>query len=143
MALKLSGAGGGRYAVRQNADINVTPFVDILLVLLIIFMVAAPLATVDLPVDLPASTASPRPAADAPIYLGMASDGALQLDQQRVDPQTLQMQLDRRSGGDRERRIFVRADRRIAYGELMGVMDLLRDAGYLKVALVAQEQPVQ
>ncbi len=129
--------------LEESHDINVTPFIDVMLVLLIIFMVAAPLATVDLPVDLPASTASPQPAADAPIYLSMASDGALQLDQQRVDPQTLQMQLDQRSGGDRERRIFVRADRRIAYGELMGVMDLLRDAGYLKVALVAQEQAVQ
>ncbi len=124
----------------EQHEINVTPFIDVMLVLLIIFMVAAPLATVDVPVDLPASTAQAQPAQDEPVYLTVNADLSLNLGEQRIERSALQTGLDTATGADHEQRIFLRADRSVAYGELMSVMNVLRDAGYLKVALVAQEQ---
>jgi TonB system transport protein ExbD (group 1) len=126
--------------LEESHEINVTPFIDVMLVLLIIFMVAAPLATVDVPVDLPASTAQAQDEPDKPLYLTVNADLSLSLDQQPIDRAALRARLDEATAGDHERRIFLRADHRIAYGELMSVMNVLRDAGYLKVALVAQEQ---
>jgi biopolymer transport protein ExbD len=127
----------------EISDINVTPFIDVILVLLIIFMVAAPLSTVDIAVDLPVSTAEPNPRPDKPVYLTVKSDLTLALGEVGVARDELQAALDQRSGGDREQRVFLRADRSIAYGELMRVMNLLREAGYLKVALVALEDAGQ
>lgn len=126
--------------LEESHEINVTPFIDVMLVLLIIFMVAAPLATVDVPVDLPASTAQAQPEPEKPLYLTVAADLLLSLDQQPINRDALPARLDEATAGDHERRIFLRADHRIAYGDLMSVMNALRDAGYLKVALVAQEQ---
>ena len=128
----------------ENHEINVTPFIDVMLVLLIIFMVAAPLATVDVAVDLPVSTAQQQPRPDKPIFLTIKADHTLALGEATVAGDGLAVALDAASGGDKEQRVFLRADRQVDYGELMGTMNLLRAAGYLKVALVGLEaQPAQ
>ena len=123
----------------EHHEINVTPFIDVMLVLLIIFMVAAPLATVDIKVDLPASTAKPAPRPDKPIYLSIKEDKSLFLDNDPVNQAQLATVLDQRTGGDKEKTIFVRGDKAVDYGRLMEVMDALRGAGYLKIGLVGLE----
>ncbi|MGI4951230.1 MAG: TonB system transport protein ExbD [Janthinobacterium lividum] len=133
MAVKL---GGDSDELAEVSDINVTPFIDVMLVLLIIFMVAAPLATVDVKVDLPASTALPQPRPDKPVYVSVKSDLSLTLGDAPVPGEGLAAALNAATGGDREQRIFLRADKGVVYGELMGVLNRLRAAGYLKVALV-------
>jgi biopolymer transport protein ExbD len=120
-------------------DINVTPFIDVMLVLLIIFMVAAPLSTVDLPVDLPSSTAVPAKKPDKPIYVTIKADLAVAVDETTVKRTDLVRSLDGMSETEKDRRIFLRADRAVPYGELMDVLELLRAGGYLKIALVALE----
>ena len=120
-------------------EINVTPFLDVMLVLLIIFMIAAPLATVDVAVDLPRSSAAQQPRPPDPIYLTVGDDLSLTLGEQAVGLDGLGAALVKATDGDREARIFLRADVRVAYGDLMEVMDRMRAAGYLKVALVALE----
>jgi biopolymer transport protein ExbD len=120
-------------------EINVTPFIDVMLVLLIIFMVAAPLSTVDVGVDLPASTAKPQPRPDKPIFLTIKSDLSLALGNERVARTDLGRALDAATRTDRQQRIFLRADKAVPYGELMQLMNALRGAGYLKVALVGLE----
>jgi biopolymer transport protein ExbD len=117
-------------------EINVTPFIDVMLVLLIIFMVAAPLATVDVLVDLPESTAQPQPRPDKPLYLTLQADLTLLLDDKPVAPEALELALNRATGGSKASRVFLRADKMVDYGDLMDVMNSLRAAGYLKVALV-------
>lgn len=123
----------------EIAEINVTPFIDVMLVLLIIFMVAAPLSTVDVPVNLPGSSAPPADRPDEPVWLTMTLDGGLLLGQEDVAPEALVAALEITTQGNREAPIFLRADRTIAYGDLMRVLDLLRAGGYLKVALVGLE----
>ena len=123
----------------ENHEINVTPFIDVMLVLLIIFMVAAPLATVDVKVDLPASTAKPVPRPDQPVYLSIKEDTSLYLDNQQIDPAQLGAALDRLTAGDKQKTIFVRGDKGVDYADLMSVMDNLRSAGYLKIGLVGLE----
>ncbi len=125
--------------LQENHEINVTPFIDVMLVLLIIFMVAAPLATVDVNVDLPASTATPAPKPDKPLYVTVKDDLSLAIGQDTVARAAFQQGLNQATGGDKEQRVFLRADRAVAYGDLMDVMNLLRGAGYLKVALVGLE----
>ncbi|MFG0381842.1 TonB system transport protein ExbD [Pseudomonas sp. zbq_18] len=125
--------------LQENHEINVTPFIDVMLVLLIIFMVAAPLATVDVKIDLPASTAKPAPRPDKPIYLSIKEDNSLFLDNEQVDPVLLGSVLDKRTAGDKDKTIFVRGDKGVEYGDLMQVMDNLRGAGYLKIGLVGLE----
>lgn len=121
-------------------EINVTPFIDVMLVLLIIFMVAAPLATVDTPVNLPASTATPQPRPDKPLFLTVRTDLALMLGETPVSRENLGTALQEATGGDVQMRIFLRADRSISYGDLIEVMNLLRAAGFLKIALVGLEK---
>jgi biopolymer transport protein ExbD len=137
MAVSLREASEGDLV--EISDINVTPFIDVILVLLIIFMVAAPLSTVDVAVDLPVSNAQSQPRPDKPLFLTVKNDLALALGDDAVARDALQAALDQRTSGDRAQRVFLRADRSVAYGELMKVMNLLRDAGYLKVALVGLE----
>ncbi|GAB4068692.1 TonB system transport protein ExbD [Ancylobacter sonchi] len=123
----------------ENHEINVTPFIDVILVLLIIFMVAAPLSTVDVKVDLPASTAAVQPRPDKPVYLSVKSDLGLALGNDDVPRGALGSTLDGATEGKKDTRIFLRADKSVAYGDLMEVMNLLRAAGYLKIALVGLE----
>ena len=120
-------------------EINVTPFIDVMLVLLIIFMIAAPLATVDIAVDLPASTAQQSPRPDKPLFVTLKPDTSLMVGDDSVAREALAAALDRATGGDHEQRVFVRADKAVAYGDLMALMNTLRDAGYLHVALVGLE----
>ncbi|NWL79445.1 TonB system transport protein ExbD [Pseudomonas taiwanensis] len=125
--------------LQETHEINVTPFIDVMLVLLIIFMVAAPLATVDIKVDLPASTAKPAPRPDKPIYLSIKEDKSLYLENEQVTEEQLAGVLDKLTKSDKEKTIFVRGDKVVEYGRLMEVMDALRSAGYLKIGLVGLE----
>ncbi|MER9208424.1 TonB system transport protein ExbD [Mesorhizobium sp. M0771] len=125
--------------LEESHEINVTPFIDVILVLLIIFMVAAPLATVDVNVDLPGSTATPAPRPETPLFLTLQDDLTLAIGNDSVPRQAFASVLDGRTKGDKQTRIFLRADKAVGYGELMEVMNLLRGAGYLKIALVGLE----
>ncbi len=120
-------------------DINVTPFIDVMLVLLIIFMVAAPLSTVDLPVDLPTATAIPDKKPDKPTYVTIQADLAVAINDTPVKRVDLVRSLDAISASEKEQRILLRADRGVPYGELMDVLERLRLGGYSKIALVALE----
>ncbi|MBZ9958299.1 MULTISPECIES: TonB system transport protein ExbD [unclassified Mesorhizobium] len=125
--------------LEESHEINVTPFIDVILVLLIIFMVAAPLATVDVNVDLPGSTATPAPRPETPLFLTLKDDLSLAIGNDTVPRQVFAATLDGRTKGDKQTRIFLRADKAVAYGDLMEAMNLLRGAGYLKIALVGLE----
>lgn len=123
----------------ENHEINVTPFIDVMLVLLIIFMVAAPLATVDIKVDLPASTAKPQPRPEKPIFLSVKADQSVYLGDDKVTREQLGQILDAKTKGKKDTTIFFQADKGVDYGDLMEVMNALRGAGYLKVGLVGLE----
>jgi biopolymer transport protein ExbD len=120
-------------------EINVTPFIDVMLVLLIIFMVAAPLSTVDVAVDLPVSTAEPQPRPDKPLFLTIKADLSLAVGNDPIPAGQLSQAIDAVTEKDHQKRIFLRADKSVPYGELMRVMNLMRAAGYLKIALVGLE----
>ena len=117
-------------------EINVTPFIDVMLVLLIIFMVAAPLSTVDVHVDLPASTARPQPRPDKPLYITIKSDLQLTIGNESIARSELASAIETATQSDKGKRLFLRADQTVPYGELMNVLNMLRAAGYLKIALV-------
>ena len=137
MAIRLGQRDDGDFA--ETHEINVTPFIDVILVLLIIFMIAAPLATVDVPVDLPSSSAERQPRPDKPVYVTLKADRSLSVDETAVASDALAASLDAATHSDREQRIFLRADRAVSYGDIMQLMNALRAAGYLKVALVGLE----
>lgn len=124
----------------ETHEINVTPFIDVMLVLLIIFMVAAPLSTVDLPIDLPTSTATPQKKPDKPTYVSIKSDLAVAIGETQVKRVDLVRLLDA-ADNNKDRRIFLRADRAVPYGSMMEVLEILRLGGYSKLALVAVEGP--
>ncbi|WP_294535351.1 protein TolR [uncultured Rhodoblastus sp.] len=124
--------------VPPMADINVTPLVDVMLVLLIVFMVAAPLMAVGVPVDLPKVQAKQLNDQKPPIVVSIDSTGAYFIDQTAIDSDQLLPTLSSNSENDKERRIHVRGDRTIAYGRVMEVMGLINGAGFTKVALVAE-----
>ena len=138
------GAGGRGRRYRPMSEINVTPFVDVVLVLLIIFMVAAPLMTVGVPVDLPRTNATPLPQEQEPLTISVDSQGRIFLQETEVAMDTLVPQLQaimrNQPQGQPERRIFVRGDRAISYGRVMEVMGTVSAAGFSRVALLA-EQP--
>jgi biopolymer transport protein TolR len=144
----MGGNGGRRTRYRPMSEINVTPFVDVMLVLLIIFMVAAPLMTVGVPVDLPRTNASPLNQEQEPLTITVDSEGRIFLQETEVAldslvPQLqaiLQAQAAGAQAGQPERRIFVRGDRAISYGRVMEVMGTVSAAGFPRVALLA-EQP--
>ncbi|HRO33242.1 MAG TPA: biopolymer transporter ExbD [Brevundimonas sp.] len=145
MAAKLSGGGGGKYHVEQNSEINVTPFVDVMLVLLIIFMVAAPLATVSVEVKLPRAVAPPQTNPPKPIYISIQDDGDVYIGDFRTDVNSmgteLTSQIGRRNPADE--RIYIRADQQTRYGDFMQVMNALQDNGFYSVALVGEDTSLQ
>ena len=136
MGARLGGRSSSNNDLEVNHEINVTPFIDVMLVLLIIFMVAAPLATVDLGVDLPASAAEPQPRPDKPVFVTVKPDLSIAVGEDVIPRDTLSGTLDTATKSNKDERIFLRADKAVSYGDLMEVMNLLRNAGYLKVALV-------
>ncbi|WP_241578937.1 TonB system transport protein ExbD [Rosenbergiella nectarea] len=120
-------------------EINVTPFIDVMLVLLIIFMVAAPLATVDVRVNLPASTSTPQPRPEKPVYLSVKEGNQLFVGNDAVSKEDLVQKIIAQTQGNKESTIFFQADKSIDYATLMSIMDDLRSAGYLKIGLMGLE----
>ncbi|MGV7090807.1 TonB system transport protein ExbD [Siccibacter turicensis] len=120
-------------------EINVTPFIDVMLVLLIIFMVAAPLATVDVKVNLPASSSQPQPRPEKPVYLSVKADKTMFIGNDPVTRDTIVSALNALTEGKKDTTIFFRADKSVDYETMMSVMDTLHQAGYLKIGLVGQE----
>ena len=142
MGAKLSGGGGGRFNVEQNSESNVTPFVDVMLVLLIIFMVAAPLASVTVEVALPTAVAKASSNPPKPVYISIQSNNNIYLGDNRVfDAYELGTEL-RKNIGRRDptkERIYIRADKTARYGTFMTVMNSLQDNGFYSVALVGAD----
>jgi biopolymer transport protein ExbD len=127
----------------ETHEINVTPFIDVMLVLLIIFMVAAPLATVDVSVDLPSSTAQVQPRPPKPIFLTVKPDLSLTIGDDVISRGGIAAALETATAGNHDERIFLRADKVVSYGNLMAVMNAMRSAGYLKIALVGMQSDEQ
>ena len=138
MAVRLGSRSHGEDLEVQH-EINVTPFIDVMLVLLIIFMVAAPLATVDIGVNLPASTAPEQPRPDKPVFVTIKPDLAIAVGETIVPREGLPAALDAATNSHKDETIFIRGDKALSYGDLMEVMNVLRDSGYLKLALVGLE----
>ncbi len=142
MAAKLSGPSGGRYDVAQNHTINVTPFVDVMLVLLIIFMVAAPLASVTIKVALPPAAAKPAPNPPKPVYISLKKDGRVFVGDNSSDLDALGPDLKDAVGArdPSKERIFIRGDQDVLYQDFMAVMNKLQDNGFYSVALVGEDK---
>jgi len=139
MAVSLSDGDLDDDEFGETHDINVTPFIDVILVLLIIFMVVAPLSTVDLPIELPSSTATPQKKPDKPIYVSIKPDLGLAIGENAVKRVDLVRSLAAMPDATKDRFIFLRADRSVPYGEMMQVLEILRTGGYSKIKLVALE----
>jgi biopolymer transport protein ExbD len=142
MAAKLAGGGGGRFNVEQNSEINVTPFVDVMLVLLIIFMVAAPLASVTVEVALPTAVAKASTNPPKPVYISIQSNGNIYLGDNKLDTAYDLGEALRSNIGKRDptkERIYIRADKQTRYGSFMDVMNSLQDNGFYSVALVGAD----
>ncbi len=139
MAVAISDGSDDDDDFGETHDINVTPFIDVILVLLIIFMVAAPLSTVDLPIDLPTSTAAPQKKPDKPTYVSIKADLAVAIGENVVKRVDLVRLLDGSGDGSKDRFIFLRADRAVPYGEMMNILELLRAGGFNKIKLVTLE----
>ena len=129
--------GGGRGRYRPMAEINVTPMVDVMLVLLIVFMVTAPMMTSGVNVDLPKTDAKPLNADSEPLTVSIQGDGKIYLQDNEIGLTDLVTKLQAISAGDMGRRIFVRGDKGIAYGQVMAVMGTIANGGFTKVALLA------
>jgi len=142
MAAKLAGSGGGRYEIDQNAEINVTPFVDVMLVLLIIFMVAAPLASVTIKVALPRAVAKPAPNPPKPVYISIKQDGRVYVGDNASDLDSLAEDLTKSIGrrDPTHERIFIRGDENMQYQDFLLVMNKLQDNGFYSVALVGEDR---
>ena len=143
MGAKLSGSGGGRYAVDANSEINVTPFVDVMLVLLIIFMVAAPMAAVTVKVARPDAVAKPSTNPPKPVYISIQDSGRIFIGDYPSEIATLGDDLRKNIGNKRnpeKERIFIRADKGVLYGDFMGVMNQLQDNGFYSVALIGEDK---
>jgi len=145
MAAKLGGSGGGKYHVEQTADINVTPFVDIMLVLLIIFMVASSVATVSIEVKLPVALAPPQENPPKPVFISIQTDGRVFIGDYETSFDTLGTHLTEQIGqrDPTKERIYIRADQQTRYGDFMQTMNALQDAGFYSVALVGEDQAPQ
>ena len=142
MAAKLSGPGGkGKFELGNNSDINVTPFVDVMLVLLIIFMVAAPLATVSIRLDLPPAVPTPESEREEPTVVSIQRSGAIYIGPQETSPARLAADLNTKFGISQptEERVFVRADEQVRYVQFMEVLNALQDGGYYQIALIGED----
>ena len=128
--------GEDRY--QPLAEINVTPMVDVMLVLLIIFMVTAPLLTVGVPLDLPKTSAAQVTQPQEPVVLSLDREGDTFIGNERVDPGDLKDRLARLAADDPDRIVYVRGDRTILYGQLMDALGLVNSAGFTKVSLLAE-----
>jgi biopolymer transport protein ExbD len=144
MAARLAGnGGGGRYAIRQNAEINVTPFVDILLVLLIIFMVAVPTAVTSIKLDMP--PASDKVAPKDPVFISIQDSGALFLAGRPTSLKTLAQDLSARFAADgqtgprKDQRLMVTAQADVPYEALMGVIDRVHDEGWTQIGIINED----
>ena len=140
MGAALNGQRGGRRGRRMKpiGEINVTPFVDVMLVLLIVFMVTAPLLTVGVPVDLPKTKAGQINADQAPLVVTIRDDGTLYLQDNEIEPDKLIPRLSAIGDANKNARIFVRGDKNVAYGEVIVLMGRIQTAGVERVALVAE-----
>ncbi len=146
MGAKLGGGGGGKFDLGQNSDINVTPFVDVMLVLLIIFMVALPPMTANIKLDLPPAKAPPpNEKPKQPVLVNVQAGGGVFIDDKATTLANLPGDLARRLTADdptlppTQQRVYIRADKHVRYGEFMAVMNTLQFAGYYQVALVNEE----
>jgi biopolymer transport protein ExbD len=143
MAAKLAGSGGGKFDLGQNSDINVTPFVDIMLVLLIIFMVAAPLATVSIKVDIPPAIPNPNEIKKDPVFINVEQDHKLYIGAKETSLDTLiydiTAALSVDSTNPRDEQVMIRANRYVPYKDFMEVLNTLQTAGYLKIGLIAED----
>ncbi|TCS67144.1 TonB system transport protein ExbD [Primorskyibacter sedentarius] len=124
----------------ENAEINITPFIDVMLVLLIIFMVAAPLSTVDIPVELPVAVADAPERPSEPVFITLKEDLTLAVGEAEAELDTLLMEVGIATQLNRNERLYIRADKSVPYGELINVMNALRAEGYLKVGLVGLDE---
>lgn len=143
MGAKLSGSGDDRYHEESMNEINVTPFVDVMLVLLIIFMVAAPLASVTVKVALPPAVAKVTSNPPKPVYISIQPNGRIFIQDFPTDLASLGDDLRTNLGARRnptKERIFIRADKDVLYGDFMGVMNMLQDNGFYSVALVGEDK---
>jgi len=144
MAAKLAGQGGSKYDLGQNSEINVTPFVDVMLVLLIIFMVAAPLATVSIAVDLPPAVPNPGKPKE-PVFINVQKSGALFLADRPTSLETLPSDLVGAmaskgvTGNYQQERVFIRADADVMYSDFMEVLNVLQSNGFFKVGLINED----
>jgi biopolymer transport protein ExbD len=146
MGAKLGGGGGGRFDLGQNSDINVTPFVDVMLVLLIIFMVAIPPATAAIKLDLPpAVPPPPGTKVKEPVLINVQKDGGLFIGEKATSLATLPADLSRTLAADdptlppTQQRVYIRADKQVRYGDFMSVMNTLQGNGFYQVALINEE----
>ncbi len=148
MGAKLGGAGGGsKYDLGQNSDINVTPFVDIMLVLLIIFMVAAPMATVSIALDLPPAIPPPEdaPPPKKPVIVSVQRSGAVFINAVQSGLPNLPtdiplaMQKEGVTGNFTDERVFVQADAEVTYEQFMAVLNVLQANGYFKIGLINED----
>ncbi len=141
MGAQLSGGGGSKYSIQQNSEINVTPFVDVMLVLLIIFMVAAPLATVSVKVDLPNAVAKPSPNPPKPVFISIKPNGSIYIGDFPTSLDGLGDDLKKQIGkrDPTHERIYIRADKDTEYGDFLDLMNKLQDNGFYSVALVGED----
>ncbi|MEH0834791.1 biopolymer transporter ExbD [Pectobacterium cacticida] len=121
------------------SDINVTPFIDVMLVLLIIFMVTAPLATSNIDIDLPSTTKAPQPDNQQPLIINLKEGGDLFIKDRAITRNEFTREINQASNNNTGTRIFIRADKNVNYQALISLMDLLRDNGYLKVSLIGMD----
>jgi TonB system transport protein ExbD (group 1) len=144
MAAKLAGPGGDpRFHIEQNSEINVTPFVDVMLVLLIIFMVAAPLASVTVKIELPPAMTKPTTTPPKPVYISIQKNGRYFIGDYKTTLEDLPADLGNALKGKRDptkERIYIRADKDTQYGAFMDIMTALQDNGYYSVALIGIDQ---
>lgn len=137
----ISGGASHRRRRQRISEINVTPMVDVMLVLLIIFMVTAPMLTAGVTVDLPESSAHPLPGTDEPLTISISGDGRIYLQDTQLDLRQMVSKLKAITKEKMDTRIFVRGDRRVDYGRIMQVMGAMNEAGFSKVALITEQAP--